>query len=94
MDFLQMLENIMKGKFLQRKKWADMGDYIAYFPGMPNFVKVTTQPKPQMSAWAPDVEDSNATDWLLVDPYSVSSNVGVSSQEKLEETITSDEHTH
>jgi uncharacterized protein YchJ len=76
MHFVDAIHCLLKGKFVQRQTWSDKGDYLVYLPGMTHFILASTDPKPQAQAWAPNIEDSNAVDWVSIDIYSAAASQG------------------
>lgn len=68
MLFEEAVKELKKGSnyFVTRDKWEEECGYLVFLPGVPHFIKVTTQPQPGVASWAATREDVEATDWKIV----------------------------
>lgn len=69
MLFKEAIDNLKAGKFVGRNAWKAECGYLVFLPGLTHFLKVTTQPKPQVIPWAADIADSVSDDWAVYEPH-------------------------
>lgn len=69
MFFSDAVKELKDGKFVGRDKWDIECGYLVCLPGLTHFLKVTTQPKPQVIPWAADIEDSVSDDWKIIERH-------------------------
>ncbi len=67
MKFAEAVSNLKDGEFVSRDKWDMECGYLVYLPGLTHFLKVTTQPKPNVIPWAADIEDAISEDWKVIE---------------------------
>jgi len=73
MLFAEAIENLKKGKFVGRNAWQAECGYLVYLPGLTHFLKVTTQPKPNVVPWAADIAEAISDDWNVLEPQNLES---------------------
>jgi len=69
MKYQEAVDSLLKGLFVTREVWNVQNGYLAYMPGITHFLRVNTQPKPEVIPWAVNVEDSIADDWTVINPF-------------------------
>lgn len=63
MKFVEALDALLEGKYVQRKEWRNIGEYIVLMPGMSHIWKIITQPQPNAGNWLHTLADLLAEDW-------------------------------
>lgn len=56
---------LMDGMYVTRESWKEDGSYLVYLPRLTHFLRITSIPDGRVNPWAPNVEESTATDWKL-----------------------------
>ena len=69
MKFMEALQHLLEGKYVQRPVWKQTGEYLVSLPGFAALMKARVQPSPGFAQWGPLTED------LLADDYEVQAPV-------------------
>lgn len=69
MKYEEAVQLLLSGKYVSRIAWQSQNGYLAYLPGLSHFLQVVTQPSPNVTAWAAEIDSSNAEDWIEIQPF-------------------------